>query len=258
MSRSLGQGMPFRISWGSLLAGTVASLGVLILLYALGMALGLSSVNPDKPDTIRASGIFTGVWGLMTPLVALFVGGMVAGRSAGATSRMGGVLHGMVVWSLTAVAGVWLLATMFGGMVGTAVSVGQNMAAGAITSADAPAETSGEGGVVADVKEKLDEVGAAAKQQIKEDAIEAAPETGVAMWVVFGALFLGFLSALAGGGAGVTREQRHMAEQGAGAVEIAAPITTPVAVDALPDSAVADLRQEIAELRGELHQMRQH
>src|SRR5262245_58582769 len=110
--RYLGKGMPFRISWGALFAGAVASLGVLILLYALGMALGLSTVNPDQRDTLRASGIFTGVWGLITPLIALFVGGWVAGRSVGPTSRLGGGLHGLLVWSLTAFAGAWLVATL--------------------------------------------------------------------------------------------------------------------------------------------------
>jgi hypothetical protein len=39
-------GIPFKLSWGAIFGGTLVALGVWILLYALGLALGLSSVDP--------------------------------------------------------------------------------------------------------------------------------------------------------------------------------------------------------------------
>src|SRR5688500_12764152 len=95
---------PARLSWGAIFAGAVAALGVWMMLYALGLALGLSSLDPNDPNTLKSSGAFTGIWGLITPLAALFVGGMVAGRGAGIVTKLGGAIHGLVVWGLTALA----------------------------------------------------------------------------------------------------------------------------------------------------------
>lgn len=212
--RSLGQGMPFRISWGALFAGAACSVGMLILLYALGLALGMSTAH---------EGIFKGASGLVAPVVALFVGGMIAGRSAGATSRVGGAVHGMVVWSIAAVVSAYLMVNVFGGLLGSAWAVKQ-------------------------VGEQVASQAAA--------AVDADPGPGAAAWVIFGALCVGFLSALCGGAAGVTREQRHMAELGAGAGAGAAAVAAPVDMTApvLDDQ----LRQDIAELRAELHELRHH
>lgn len=258
--------MPFHISWGALFAGAAAALGVWILLYALGVALGLSTVNPDNPDTLRASGVFTGIWGLVTPLVALFVGGLVAGRSAGALNRGGGALHGLVVWSLTALGGLFLVANLLGGVLGTAVKVGQNVATRAITEPGTEA-TAPAGGVVGGVERAIDQAKAGATENLQENAAEAAPKTGRAFWVVFGALLLGALASIGGGALGVTREQRRLAEAEviAGTEVVTGPpmarATMPgVAPVAQPEMAARpgeteQLRAEIAELRGEIREL---
>jgi hypothetical protein len=254
-----GRGAPFHVSWGALFAGAAAALGVWILLYALGVALGLSNVDPNDRDTMRASGIFTGVWGLAAPLVALFIGGLVAGRSAGALGRGGGALHGLVVWSVTALGGLFLVATLFGNVLGSAVAVGQNVATRAI--AGSGTGTAPGDGVVHDVTKAIGKAQAQATKNVERKAIEAAPETGTAFWVVFGALLLGMLAAVAGGAAGVTRGQRRLAEAeviaGTDVVESAAGRTTIPGVlpTALADAEVDTLRAEIAELRGEIREL---
>jgi hypothetical protein len=254
----VGRGAPFHVSWGALFAGAVAALGVWILLYALGVALGLSTVDPNDRDTLRASGIFTGVWGLAAPLIALFIGGLVAGRSAGVLGRGGGALHGLVVWSLTALGGLYLVATLFGNVLGSAVAVGQNVAQQAI----AQPGTSPADGVVGDVQEAIGKVQSQAAKNVKREAIEAAPETGTAFWVVFGALLLGALAAMAGGAAGVVRGQRRLAEAEviAGDEVVAAAgghTTLPGVVPPTPihEAEVENLRAEIAELRGEIREL---
>ena len=100
---------PYALSWGAIFGGAVAALGVGALLHSLGLALGLTSINPHNLSSLRPSGLFVGIWGLFSSLVALFVGGFVAARGAGALTRPSGVLHGLVMWGLTVVAGVWLL-----------------------------------------------------------------------------------------------------------------------------------------------------
>src|SRR5207248_11519006 len=83
-----------RLSWGAIFGGTFVALGIWILLYAFGLAAGLTAVDPNNPGSARGAGIFTGVWGLIAPLVALFVGGFVASRSAGIFDRFAGGIHG--------------------------------------------------------------------------------------------------------------------------------------------------------------------
>lgn len=258
------------MSWGALFAGTAAALGVWILLYAFGVAFGLSTVDPNDRDTLRASGMFTGLWGLVAPLLALFIGGLVAGRSGGALGRPGGALHGLVVWSLTALGGLLLVANLFGNLLGSAVAMGHNVASQAIARPGTEATGATEGtdpaaGVVGDVRKTIGRVQANAAENIQQGAINAAPETGTVFWIVFGALLLGALAAMAGGAAGVTREQRRLAraEVVAGS-EVAASddarTTMPGVVPSAPahDPDVEHLRAEIAELRGEIGELMQH
>ncbi|AGC42640.1 hypothetical protein MYSTI_01292 [Myxococcus stipitatus DSM 14675] len=114
-------GTPFKLSWGAILGGTIVALGVLLLLYSLGLALGLSSVDPGNPDSARSAGIGTGIWSIIAPLIALFVGGFVAARTAGVLDKGGGAMHGAVMWGLTTLLGVLLVGMLISTVVGTAL-----------------------------------------------------------------------------------------------------------------------------------------
>src|SRR5688572_3021289 len=59
-----------RVSWGAIFAGTVVALGVWAMLYSLGLAVGLATLDPNDPSTLKSSGIFTGIWGMIAPLLA--------------------------------------------------------------------------------------------------------------------------------------------------------------------------------------------
>ncbi|MCP3139046.1 hypothetical protein [Pyxidicoccus xibeiensis] len=113
-------GTPFKLSWSAIFGGAFVALGVWILLYTLGLALGLSSVDPNDPGSARSAGIGTGIWSLIAPLIALFIGGFVAARSAGVLDKGGGALHGAVLWGLTTLAGTVLLGMTLSSLLGTA------------------------------------------------------------------------------------------------------------------------------------------
>jgi len=113
-----------RVSWGAVFAGAVAAVGLWMLLYAFGLAIGASTLNVQDAGSAKATGIFTGVWGAVAPLIALFIGGIVAGRGAGVDRRGDGALHGFVTWALAAIGGAWLLASLVGAVAGGVVSVG--------------------------------------------------------------------------------------------------------------------------------------
>jgi hypothetical protein len=114
-----------RLSWGAIFGGAVTALGLWILLYALGLAAGLTSLDPANPNSARSSGIFTGIWALIAPLIALFVGGWVAGRGASVFSRGQGGTHGLVMWGLTTLIGTSMVAMVASAVVGGVVSVGK-------------------------------------------------------------------------------------------------------------------------------------
>ncbi len=123
---------PFHINFRSVIGGTIVALGVWAMLLALGLAVGLTSIDPDDAGSLRGSGIFTGIWGLITPIVALFIGAMIAARSSGRMNRSGAAVHGAVVWGLTTVLAVWMLGRLTSTVVGGAVDAGKTaVAAGA-------------------------------------------------------------------------------------------------------------------------------
>jgi hypothetical protein len=139
-----------KLSWGAIFGGTFVALGVWILLYTLGLALGLSSVDPANASSARSAGIFTGIWSVIAPLVALFVGGVVAARTAGIVDKAGGALHGAVLWGLTTLLGVITVGMLLSSVLGavfnvgkTAVGAGGAAAVGAVTGGGSAAKAFG-------------------------------------------------------------------------------------------------------------------
>src|SRR3954453_4415337 len=99
----------FHISWGAVFGGTFVALGVWILLHTLGLAAGLTAIDPDNARSLKGVGIGAGICSMIAPLIALFAGGFVGSRTAGVIDRGTGALHGAVMWGLTTVAGVLLV-----------------------------------------------------------------------------------------------------------------------------------------------------
>src|SRR3712207_6616613 len=84
------------ICWGPILGGLFAALATLITLSVLGLAIGLSAFDPGDP--LGNFGIGAGIWGALTALIAFFVGGWVAGRSAAFNGKTSGLFNGAMVW----------------------------------------------------------------------------------------------------------------------------------------------------------------
>ncbi len=86
-----------RVSWGGVWGGVLVSLGSLILLSALGVAVGMSAVNPDTADPQKLATI-AGVWGAVSLLASLFLGGLVSTRTGMIYDRATGMFEGALVW----------------------------------------------------------------------------------------------------------------------------------------------------------------
>ncbi len=100
-----------RVSWGGVWSGFLVGIGVLLLLGALGIAVGVTTadLSPGGGAGARELGIGAGIWAFLSVLVALFLGGMVAARMGMVFDRATAVIQGVLVWVLTML-GVLVLA----------------------------------------------------------------------------------------------------------------------------------------------------
>jgi len=197
-----------RNSWGAIFAGSIIVLGIQLLLGTLGTAIGLS-VLTGSPETETAKGVGIGamIWWVITGLIALFIGGWVAGRLCGFLNRMEGLLHGAVTWSLSTLAAVLLLTTVAGTLVSGAWNVVSTTANTVVQASPQPAATTPP---PADINETARRAPAAAAEAAKK---AAGPSAGAA-WGIFAMLLLGLGAAAAGGAVGVRYEHLEVARPG--------------------------------------------
>ena len=97
------------LRWSAVFAGGAISIALWVLLQTLGMGIGLAAVDIDDAGSLRNVGIGTTVWTAAAPMIAMFVGGLIAGRMAGTHARGVGATHGFVVWALTSLLGLCAL-----------------------------------------------------------------------------------------------------------------------------------------------------
>jgi hypothetical protein len=110
------------LCWGAVLAGTVAAIGIHLLLTALGVGAGLATFTP-MTDLHPAANFSAGagmVWSACA-IIALWFGGLMAGRFSGCPHR--GFAHGILVWSLTLILTLLLLSMGTGLVLGGALKV---------------------------------------------------------------------------------------------------------------------------------------
>lgn len=91
--------MGTRVSWSGIFGGVVVRIGVLLLLTAPGLAIGITAVDPNNPDAGaigRSTAIFTGV----SLLLAVFIGGRSAARMSMLWDRTVALFKGTLRWAL--------------------------------------------------------------------------------------------------------------------------------------------------------------
>jgi hypothetical protein len=105
------------LCWGAILGGTVAAIGIHILLSVLGVGAGLATFSPisDAHPAVAFSEETAAIWSACA-LVALFFGAVIAGRFS--HSIHGGFVHGILVWSLSLIIALLLLSNGTGMILG--------------------------------------------------------------------------------------------------------------------------------------------
>lgn len=135
----------FKVSWGGIWAGVLTVMGTLLFLTTLGLAIGVSAVDPTRSDA-DAVGTGAAIWSGLSLLIALFAGGMAATRLGMIFDRAAGAFEGALVWVLSFLIILWLagsgvrlvasgISGIFGGIgqtVGAAMSGTNDLSSGSV------------------------------------------------------------------------------------------------------------------------------
>lgn len=105
-----------RISWGAIFAGTFGFLAVWATFGALGLGIFASAANPNAAAPITGGGMTAGeaVWFIILSIIALYVGGRIAGGMSHAVDRKDGMIHGFVSFGLSIVGALLLVGLAIG------------------------------------------------------------------------------------------------------------------------------------------------
>jgi len=107
-----------RVRWGPIWAGLLTAIAVFVLLSAAAVAIGAQVV--ESGADADAAGLAGGIASAVIALIAFFVGGYVAGRSAAVMRRGYGALNGFLVWALGVALIIALAAFGLGSLFGAA------------------------------------------------------------------------------------------------------------------------------------------
>jgi hypothetical protein len=130
-----------RVRWSGVMSGFFIAVGVLIVMGALGLAIGVTALGDPRwatGETASELGIGAGVWAFITLLIAVFLGGLVSTKVTDRPDRPGAVMHGALVWVLFFLFTLWMIANgislglsgLFGAISGMARSATTAMVVG--------------------------------------------------------------------------------------------------------------------------------
>lgn len=149
------------VSWGAIFAGAFAASALSFVLLAIGAAFGLSVTSPwdftggDAGETAAAIGIGTAVFLIVVHALASGIGGYLSGRLRSKLIGLRGdetyfrdTAHGLVVWAVSALTTILMIACIALAAARGTVAVGAatlNAAGQAASSAPALLEQVGQG-----------------------------------------------------------------------------------------------------------------
>jgi hypothetical protein len=172
---------------------------------------------------LQGFGFGSGVWVIVTTVLAVFVGSYYAGRCAPVL----GWLHGLLAWAVMTLFILYGMTSLITGAVSTAGSVAATGAqVGAQVGATAANQGGGANSIVDTAKQQMQSAMASAAsmasspeagQRARETADTAARGVARASWFSFAALIVGAIIAIVSGSAGF-RHQPPIEESGGSAV----------------------------------------
>lgn len=112
------------VRWGPIFAGLFTAVATQLVLSALGVAIGLSTIaNSGAPrSNLGDVSSAVGIWSIISLLIALFIGGWVTARAAGPMSKSSALLNATILWATTLAISAWLLSAGVSGAFGIVAS----------------------------------------------------------------------------------------------------------------------------------------
>lgn len=112
-----------RTSWSAVFAGALVALMTTFLLSLLFAGIGLHIDLTSNQNPLSGFGTGGIAALVVTNLVALFLGGWVAGHLAGVSRRSDAFIHGVLTWGVLTILTIFLLTTALGRFVGGVTSL---------------------------------------------------------------------------------------------------------------------------------------
>lgn len=106
------------ISWGAIFGGLASGTASYLLLALLGLAVGLTAINPQSGEPLGKVPLATGIWTGISLIISAFIGGYVAARLSGLSRRTDGLLYGFVSWGISTIFFAYLVTTSVGSVLG--------------------------------------------------------------------------------------------------------------------------------------------
>jgi hypothetical protein len=193
------EGLP-RVSWGAVFTGVTIALVAYVFMCALGAAIGATLLNPLAQQDPRAFGFGSGVWLIVTTVVAVFLGGYFAGRCA----PLLGWLHGMLAWALMVLCVVVAMTSIVSGAVSLA---GRVASAGATATMQSGNARDAVNALSKEAQSALASMANVASAPMSDPNVRQAADTATqavarASWFSVAALFVGFVIAVGAGSLG--------------------------------------------------------
>lgn len=123
----------FNLSWGSIFAGIVTFIALVVTFSLINAALGFGQFEPTSPNPFEGVGTGQAIW----TIVALILSFLGAGFVAGATARRFGFMHGFLTWAGSLIAAVilsvWIASAALsaaGNVVGSAANLAGDAVSG--------------------------------------------------------------------------------------------------------------------------------
>lgn len=120
------------VSWRAIFAGAVVAVALMILFTTFGMGIGAAVLDPQYEQNPGSGlGIGSGIYLIVTQLIALGAGGYIAARLAGIPRPITSILHGAAVWAIATIFIAWAAIMGTGTMFGAASTIIGNTASSA-------------------------------------------------------------------------------------------------------------------------------
>lgn len=173
-----------RVQFGPILAGVLTAITTLLILSVLGLAIGASALEPR--DAGESMGTAAAIWGIVSAIIAFFLGGWVAAKTAAVAGAGSGLINGLMVGAAIIALILWLTGSGVSALIGT---LGSNIG-------DIVNVVQDEGASTQDAQQQVDQ----AQEQVEQIDPNAAFNTVKdAAWGTLVGLIVPLVAAGAGG-----------------------------------------------------------